>query len=264
MPSGNSGIGFINQFKLGTLSAGASENGMPASNLSTDRCTPSTGWQTPAGVVSHQLGAILYCRLTASTTWRAFNLVNTNLTFSAQVTASLYSNNTLVAAVSLLHGPQPGYRQVPGDFGADILADQLQITIDDIGNPDGYIRVGGAFAGPLWLPTRGVSWDTTYGSVTRLRSVVTDGGQEYRSQKSRQRKWTLALDSIRDSEAWDDLGELDRIASLGGNVLFIPNIRSVDISREAIFGVLDVVSDVSFTDRAVDSRAWRATITERL
>ncbi len=181
------------------------------------------------------------------------------------MTAGFYlTGGTLVGSLTLPYGPQTGYRQVVGVLDADITANYVQISIDDATNPDLHINVGGAFAGPLWMPQRGASWDTTYGANTIFRSVITDGGQEYRVQRSRRRRWNVTLDAVSDAEAWDDLGELDRIGAVGGNVLFIPNMHSVDISREAVFGVLDVLADVSFPARATDNRSWRASVLERL
>jgi len=263
--AGVSAIGYINQFKIGTATAASSVASMGASNLSSDQCSPSTGWQTANGVVTASGGAVLTCTADATSTWRAFALVNTNLTFAATITAGFYiSPATLISSISLTNGPQTGYRQVVGVLNSDVTADYVQISINDAANPDLHINVGGAFAGPMWLPQRGISWDTTYASNTIFRSVITDGGQEYRVQRSRRRRWNIALDAVADSEAWDDLGELDRIASVGGNVLFVPDYTSVDVSREAVFGVLDVLADVSFPMRATDNRAWRAQILERL
>ncbi len=263
--SGVSGLGYINYFKIGTATANSSVASLGPTNLASDQCAPSTGWQTANGVVTSAGGAVLRCTAATTSTWRAFALVNTNLTFAATVTASFYlSPSTLVGSLTAAFGPQTGYRQVIGVLGADVTADYVQFAIDDGANTDLHINIGGAFAGPLWMPQRGISWDTTYGANTIFRSVITDGGQEYRVQRSRRRRWNVVLDAVSDAEAWDDLGELDRIAAVGGNVLFIPNVDSVDVSREAVFGVLDVLADVSFPARAIDNRSWRASVLERL
>src|SRR3954464_10974674 len=86
-------VGYINYFKTGTITATSSLSGLGATNLASDQCAPSTGWQTGAGVVTASSGAVL--RVTSATTgsvWRAFALVNTNLTGFATITATLWRN----------------------------------------------------------------------------------------------------------------------------------------------------------------------------
>lgn len=261
-----SAIGYANLFKTGAIIANSSAPGLGPTNLAADQCAPSTGWQTDAGVVTTAGGASL--RLTFATsgvTVRGVCLVNTNLTSSATVTVKLWltSGPTLVDTLAI-PGPLTGYGQVIGICSADRTADYLTADFDDIGNPDLHINVGGAFAGPLWYPASGVSWDTSYGRTVSQTKVVSRGGQEYRSRLFSQRFWKLAITAASNAEAWDDLGELDRVASLGGNVLFVPNVTSVDVPREAVYGALDAQSDVTFPYHTTDARAWRAQIAERL
>jgi hypothetical protein len=264
--AGNTLIGSANIWKTGSVSAGSSVSGLGPANLQGDSCTPSAGWQSANGVVTAVGGATL--QLTSSlagVTWREFGVFQTNLTESAAVTFKLWltAGPTLVWSIAA-PGPMNGYAQVVVDAGQDYVADYLTIDFDDSGNPDSHINVGGAFAGPAWQPLIGMSWNTTYGSTIRQARTQSRGGQETRRLLSRQRFWSVELQAVRDTEAWDDLAELDRIAALGGNVLLIPDITSADIYREAVFGPLDVVSDVSFPFQTTDARAWRGKITERL
>lgn len=259
-------LGYANLFKTGSITAGSSASGLGAGNLTSDVCAPSTGWQTLAGVVTSGGGATLTVTSpTPGIGWRAFGLFRTNITSGATVTVTLFSNpgpSTVFTAI--VAGPQTGYGQIVVATSAVVNGDYVTFQINDPVNPDGHINVGGAFAGPAWNPLSGITWDTTYGATTQQIKVISRGGQEYRNQLYRQRYWKIAMDAVANSEAWDDLGELDRIGSLGGNVLLVPDITSVDISREAVFGTLDPQADVNFQAHSINARAWRAQITERL
>lgn len=261
-----SALGWVNYFKTGTVSADSSVADLGPTNLASDLCSPETGWQTADGVVSAAGGALLRCDSpVAGLLWRGFCLVNTNLTAAAVVTATLYRSAGPTSVASLtVGGPQTGYRQVVGFFSQDETADYIEFAINDATNPDNNINVGGAFVGPAWFPDRGVGWDTTYGENVARTDTRARGGPRYINTLYVERYWQIALDAVRNSEAWDDLGELKRIAALGGNVLFAPDVTSVDLSREAVFGVLETQADVSFQSHSTDARAYRAQITERL
>jgi hypothetical protein len=263
--AGSTMLGYTNHWLTGVASSGSSTTGFTESNLQTDQCSPSTGWQTADGVVTSGGGATL--RLDdAGLRWQAFALVQTNLTSAATVRFKAYltSGPTLVYDSGALAGPVAGYAQVVVAATQEFTADYLTIDIDDAANPDNHINIGGAFAGAVWQPTISAGWNTTYGSEVRQTKTVSRGGQQYRSLLSRSRFWKIELESIRDAEAWTGLGELDRIASLGSNVLMIPNYTSSNIYYEAVYGPLDVQSDVSFPSHTTNARLWRGQITERL
>lgn len=258
-------IGFQNIFKTGGITSGSQISTLGPTNLALDQCSPSVGWQTFSGVVTSAGGATL--TLTGATTgltWRAFCLVNTNLTAAASVVFKLFTNPSTQVFTQTVAGPVPGYRQAVAFSATDVVADYLTIAIDDPTNPDDFINVGGAFAGPAWDPNTGITWDSAYGSTVVQSKVTSRGGQEFRTQLYRQRYYKLAMDSVRDTEAWSQLGELDRIAALGVNVLIIPNTASANVSQEAVFGPLDAQADVTYSAHSTDARAWRAQITERL
>lgn len=259
--SSNVLLGYINNFKIGSITSTASAFGLGATNLANDICAPSTGFQSAPTAITNVL---ITCTAPVSgSQWRAFGLFRTNITPGAQITVTLKLGAATVFSATV-DGPQTGYGQVVVVLSEPLAGSHVIFEIDDPVNPDGFINVGGAFAGPCWNPATGVTWDTTYGSTANQVRVVSRGGQEYRNQLYRQRFWKLAMDAIQDSEAWDDAGELDRIASLGGNVLFVPDMTSVDLSREVVFGPLDPTADFNFSSHSLNNRGWRAQITERL
>jgi hypothetical protein len=147
---------------------------------------------------------------------------------------------------------------------SDFVGDTLIFSINDAANPDGFINVPLAFAGPAWLPASGASWQSTVGRDDSVNETTSRGGQEYPVLLWQRRRWNLALDGIRGTELWADVGEIDRVSRLGGNLLFVPDQASASLQQEAIFGRLAATADVSFPYQAGDRRAWRATLTERI
>lgn len=261
--AGNSGFGRVNYFLTGTISASSSEASLGPSNLSGQQVNAASGWQTPNGIVT---GATLVCTFpTAGTIVRAVGLFGTNLTGSAVVTvdAFLTSGPTLVSTLTI-GGPQTGYGQVVGIFSSNVTADYMRFTINDSTNPDNHINVGGGFCGPMWFPQTGISWNTTYGENVARNDFRARGGPRFISHLYTERFWKIAFDSVRGSEAWDDLAELKRIAAFGTNILFVPDQTDVDLNRMAIFGVIETQSDVSFPYKTTDARAVTLQITERL
>jgi hypothetical protein len=260
----NTLIAWTNICKTGTITAGNSEPALGPTNLSLDQCSAATGWQTQNGVLTAAAGATL--RITApalGSIWRVVGLFRTNLTAQSSMTATLWSGSTAVW-VGTLHGPQVGYGQAIAVMDRDYAGDYLTIEFNDTTNPDGHINVGGAYAGTAWFPQSGMTWDTAYTDDIRQDESISRGGSEYIQLLYRRRIWKLALDTVRDSEAGADLGELLRIAALGVNVLFIPEVTSGDMYREAVFGTVRSTSDVSFPQKLMDARAWRGQIMERL
>lgn len=259
--AGNTAIGFTNYAKTGTLTATSSESGLGPTNLSSDQVNSASGWQTAAGVTS---ATLTVTSSVVGVLWRGFGLFNTNLTNSATITATLKSAGPVTVNTLTPGGPQTGYRQVVAMFDEDQTGDWLEILIADATNTDGHLNIGGLFAGPMWLPLSGITWDTTYGENAVFSTTRSRGGQRYTNQLYVERYWNLAFDSIRNSEQWDDLGELKRIAATGVNIMFVPDQTSVDINRETVFGVVETQADVGFPARATDAIAWRGRVTERL
>ncbi len=262
--SSNSLLGWANIFKTGTISASSAASGLSPANLSLDQCSPSSGWQTANGVVTAAGGAVLQVNgVVNALTWRGACLVNTNLTSGASVVFTLYYFGSSVASITTA-GPANGYGQVVAIFSSDLIGDYLTISIDDPGNPDNFINIGGAFAGPMWSPATGITYGTTYGSTNNTSKSISRGGQEFRNLLYRQRVWVIEFDSVLDIEAWNNLGELDRISAVGGNVLLVPNTQSAFVFQEAVFGTLDSTSNVTFPNQTTNARGWHAQITERL
>jgi hypothetical protein len=260
---GNTVLGINNLVKTGALSAGSQAANMPITNLQTDAGASSMAWQTAAGVRTASAGATFRITPTRQL-WRLFGLFRTNLTQGASVTFSLYQNPSALVWRQTVTGPSPGYFQAVAVAPDDVYADYCQVDIDDAGNPDGFINIPLAYAGPAWLPMLGFTWNSTYGRDSTVDELISRGGQEYPTYLYQQRRWEAAFDAITDSELWGVAQDLDRISRYGGNILFVPDLASHTIANEAVFGRVTVTADVSYIAGFADRHAWKFRCKERL
>jgi hypothetical protein len=259
-------IGYVNLVKGATFVYTTSnwEQFLPPTNLTGDLCSPATGAQTKPGILS---GAGTLLRVTpsqAGQTWRALMLVNTNLRTVDSVTWTLKTSGGATVYTATSTGPVTGYRQIVHIAPSDQTADYLEITFSATGNPDNCINVGGVYFGPVWIPSAGISYQSSYGRKDQTDEVITQGGQEWPVARYQQRTYNLALDQVSGSEIWGNMGEVDRIARFASNILFVPDYTSAELYREAILGRLKPTSDITFPGRNSNIRSWRATVTERL
>lgn len=259
-------LAWNNYFKTGSISANSNAPAMNADNLAGDLCAPAMGWQTNVGVVSGASALLRVDAPTAGSTWRVFGLFQTNLTSSATMIFTLWlsAGPTSVWSSGTVFGPQPGYGQVIVVAPSDQTADFLQIEFSDTTNPDAFLNIGGAFAGPAWFPESGISWGSTTGRDEAVTRSVTRGGQEYGDMQWQKRTWAIGFEGVRNAEMWTQLDSLRRHARTTQNVLFIPDHTSSYLQNEATYGILTDVSAVGFPARSADRRSWQATISERL
>jgi hypothetical protein len=259
---GNSVLGITNLVKSSALTAGSSA--MPVTNLQTDSGASSMAWQTSGGILSAANGAWFAIRPTTRQTWRLFGIFRTNLTTGASVRFSLFVNPSTRVWDSYVTGPLPGYGQAVAVAPSDIAADYCQVDIIDTANPDGFINVPLCYAGPAWIPTIGHTWQTTFGRDSVVDEIQSRGGQEYPTYRYQQRRWEIAFDSLSGNEVWQSAEELDRLSRYGGNILFVPDLASVNLNAEAVFGRVAVTADVSYVAGVANLHAWKFRCKERL
>jgi len=260
---GVTAIGINNLVKTGALTAGSSAVNMPVANLQTDAGASSMAWQTVAGIVTAAAGANFRITPTKQL-WRLFGLFRTNLTQGASVTFSLYINPSTLVWSGTVTGPVPGYGQVVAVAPADTLADYCIVNINDSTNPDGFINVPLAYAGPAFLPALGQTWNSTFGRDSVVDEMISRGGQEYPTYRYQQRRWEAVFDSLSRAEVWTSIEELDRLSRLGGNVLFVPDYRSPVLAQETVFGRVTVTGDIGWIPGYGDRFAWKIRCKERL
>jgi hypothetical protein len=257
-------IGWNNIVLSATITAGSAA--LPAANVKGPHGAASTGWQTVAGVKTSGAGATLTITpTTGGQIWRVIGIFGCNLTSSATVTFQLWNTSgpTLVWS-SALGGPVGGYRQVVAIATANQTADYAKILIDDAGNPDNFVNVPLVYAGPAWLPERGVSFSSTVGRDGNVLETVARGGQEYLVPLWQRRRWALEFGALSAAELWTQADPLLMLAHQGVNMFFAPDGASSYLNQEAIFGRLKLTSDVAYPFHNVTRRQLNVTITERL
>jgi hypothetical protein len=96
------------------------------------------------------------------------------------------------------------------------------------------------------------------------QSTVTEtrGGQEYLTVGPQRRRHDFTLPWLTEAEKYNAVLEIDRLAGVRGNVLWIPNPASVYLNKQAIFGRLATLLPVARQN--VRYHAKNYTITERL
>jgi hypothetical protein len=161
-------------------------------------------------------------------------------------------------------GVAAGYGQSVTAAPEDVTGRYCVLDIDDPGNPDGFLNIPLAYAGPAWQPAGNVSPATVQGRDESTAEFTSRGGQEYPVSFWQRRRADVDFQAIRNSEVWPNVDALDRVARLGGNCLFVPDPDSDDRHRASVFGRAKPRADLSYFQGAPDRRAWRVSFTERL
>lgn len=162
----------------------------------------------------------------------------------------------------LLTGLVPGYQQLVHVADADIIARHLRIEVDDPDNPDGFIRIGMAFAGPIFQPERGIEHGANFGVAGLRQDITTRGGQTYPVALYQQRQWQVSFPALTEEEMYAEGLEIQRAAEMGGNVLFVPRPGNGLEQQETVFGMLQSRATFGFPHYGL--RSWAFTVTERL
>lgn len=262
----NAVFGWVNNVGTGTLTAGSAAAGLGADQLQNDHGGAATAWQTAGGVTSTNLTVDAGA---TSAAWRAFGLFRTNLTAAATVrwrvgTAAAMTSGVAYDSGAIAAGVAAGFGQSVLVASAAVTGRYCRLDVSDPGNPDGVLNVPLIFAGPVWQPASNISAESAFGRDDATDDVVTRGGQEYPTFRFVRRRWEIALARVRAAEVWPSAMELDRVARLGGNILFVPDPASADRNREAVYGRLRATSDLGHPYGIADARGWRCRVTERL
>jgi hypothetical protein len=261
----NAMIGYRDAIRSGSLSVGSETSAQPGTNLQSDH--GADAWQTGGGVVTSAAGAwVLIDAGSPSQTWRAVLLSRTNLTSAATWRVRIAAASTMAIPAydsgTVSAGVVPGYGQAVLVLPSEITGRYLRIDLDDAVNPDGSLRVGNAWAGPVWQPTRNFSYGAGIGRDEGTTEVVTKGGQEFPTNDWTRRAWDVAFDFLDDEEGYPEALEIDRVARLGGNLLFVPRPAGPFLAREAVLGRFRPASRIGL--QAYGLNSFRFTVTERL
>lgn len=259
-------FGWINNAGTGTLSASSETASLGAAQLQNDQGNAASAWQTAGGVTS---AGLTVDAGVPGAAWRAFGLFRTNLTGAATVRWRVGAVAAMTSGVvfdtgTVAAGVAAGFGQSVLVAAAAVAGRYCRLDVADPGNPDGVLNVPLIFAGPVWQPASNISAESAFGRDDSTDEVVTRGGQEYPTSRFVRRRWEIALARVRAAEVWPFAMELDRVARLGTNVLFVPDPASADRNREAVFGRLRATSDLGHPHGVADARGWRCRVTERL
>lgn len=248
-----------NVAKAATVSATSAEATLPVTNMLNDIGDASTGWQSVAGVTT----ATLTFTLDTTHTVRVIALFRTNLSPFAQVrvTITYDGGETWTGTMA---GPAVGYGQVLFILSDAEYADTVEIEIEDTGNTQSFLNVPLVFIGDAWLPTWSVSPSSSDNWAPEINRQITRGGQVYQTSLSNPRTYSFEFGAVDPDETYAAAREIGRLASMGVNVLFIPNAEGAYVKQDAIFGIVSAVRPYGFLPGPGGVRTWGATITERL
>lgn len=157
-----------------------------------------------------------------------------------------------------------GYGQSIITSNASVVGQACRCDISDPTNPDTFLNIPLMYAGPAWQPAMNVSPLTTSGRDDATVEFRSRGGQEFPTHFYQARRAEVDFQGILNSELWSGAGELDRYARMAGNVLYIPDPASSNVSREAIYGRVRPRADFTYTNAGPARRSWRVSVTERL
>lgn len=161
-------------------------------------------------------------------------------------------------------GVRAGYGQTVSVAPAEVAGRYCRCDLDDAANPDGFLNVALAYAGPAWQPAGNWDFGSSHGRDDGRDTVQTRGGQTFVTALWQRRWWEVSLSAVLAEEVWPELGELEAFARRGGNVLAVPDPDGAERNRESVYGQLAPAGGVGFPFQLEDLRGFRARISERL
>ena len=253
-------FGWPNGFVYGAITVSSAEAALPGSNLSNDQGSADQAWQT-VGIAGR-----VTLTLPAAGPIRVVSVHRTNLTAAAQLHCAILDALGGVVWDSGTLTPQivPGYAQAILMLPPGISGQVVQLDISDPANPDGFLNVALAFAGPAWQPSLNFDENSGTGRSNQLTETITRSGGSITRDDWIKRVFDLSLSGVISADVWPQLMALDLWCRRGNNMLFIPDPDAVEIGQQPIFGQLLPITNITYPLKAVDARGYRATISERL
>lgn len=247
-------FGYRNLVLLGTLSADQAVAGLPVSNLRLPQGAASLGWRSPV------LTATLTLTLSQVETVRGVSVHRTNL--SAQASWTVVVSRAGSEQVRTSQPCQTLNGQALLILPSDVTGDTVQVTLEDPGNPDGYLSIPLCFIGALWQPVRNYSTSSTSGWDYGIDETTSLSGEEFPQARWSRRKLSIAHQSLGDTDL-PAVRAMASVSSQGGNILFLPDPDLVPLSETALFGRVSL-SDISNPFGPADRHAVTFSLTERL
>lgn len=121
-----------------------------------------------------------------------------------------------------------------------------QIEISDEDNPDGYVHLGRVFLGPNFVPTINMSWGAGLVVEDATTFETSLAGEEFFDSRERFRIHTFALEGLTESEAYQQVLDMQRLLGTSGEVFVNGDPDDITNSpRRAFLGRLQSVSPVT-------------------
>lgn len=245
--SRNCVIGHLNSFVSGSVSASSHATGLGPDQLQNDQGNASFALQIPGTSGSITVSGV-------SADYRMFGLFRTNLTAGASVTWSIGGASCAVV---------PWFGQSVLVLDTPVSASGVTVSISDGSNPDGFLNIPLAYAGPGFQPQVNMDFSSAPNrGVGTLKEITRAGGSFIRNDYVK-RTFDVVFSGIKPDEIVT-MDEIDLVGRHGHNVLFVPDPTSVNVGREAIFGEWEGTTGLTYPYQATDARGYRATATERL
>lgn len=224
----------VNHADTALLTVGMTAS-LPATNLQTDDIQEIWRGASAAGsALIVDLGAVLEIGV--------IGLMNTNIQPSDQINIAISNTDpagtTGEVYLAGLHaaGVDPVWRKYLHFVEPSVLGRYIRISITISQGP---ATAGRLVVAPTWAPSR----DMTFGRErlwrdfsTRSRSL---GGNEFIDVKPRQRGWRAAIRGLTETEAQQQVDELNRLRGIGRDVLMCIDKDSDNLGRDTVWGLLE-------------------------
>ena len=99
-----------------------------------------------------------------------------------------------------------------------------RVEVDDTTNTDGYVQIGRLFMSATWTPTVNYSYGAGLGYKDTSPIEKSLSGAEYFDVQTKAREFSFTLEGLTDTEAYDVVLQLQRVAGISGEILQIPDL----------------------------------------
>lgn len=103
------------------------------------------------------------------------------------------------------------------------IARYWRVEISDTLNPNGYVQIGRLFMARGWQPTINYSYGASLGYVDTTPVDVSLSGAEYFDIRPKYRSWNLGFNYIGQTDAYQYILDMQRVAGVSGEVLVMPD-----------------------------------------
>lgn len=98
-----------------------------------------------------------------------------------------------------------------------------RVEVDDTTNADGYIQIGRLFISPSWRPVvnYALGAELSFRDTSPIETSLS--GAEYFDVRGKAREFGFTLEGLTESEAYDNVLQMQRLIGVSGEVLQIPD-----------------------------------------